>query len=199
MLGIVKNQRNTVVIPRNQCVTIKCRVKCLITEQTTPVLFEPEVEHMPEGLEINSSLLHLKRGSSHSVSLDVYNGTKHDIDLRGRTQLGSLQLVQSVTPVEISDKRSGSFKDPKKQRLQKESGPKGESGAPKMVLGGTSTEVQIDAVTRMLKEEAASFAKDDQDGGCIPDLELKIELTDKTPVQKSNVSVPRPLCPEVKA
>ena len=61
------------------------------------------------------------------------------------------------------------------------------------------TESQKDAVDRMLKEESASFAKDDQDGGCIPDLELKIELTDKTPVQKSYVSVPRPLYPEVKA
>ena len=47
----------------------------------------------------------------------------------------------------------------------------------------------------MLKEESASFAKDDQDGGCIPDL----ELTDKTPVQKSYVTVQRPLYPEVKA
>ena len=75
MLGTVKNQRKTVVIPRNQSVTIKCRVKCLVTELTTPVLFEPELENMPEGLEINLSLLHLKRGSSHSVSLDVYNGT----------------------------------------------------------------------------------------------------------------------------
>ena len=68
-----------------------------------------------------------------------------------------------------------------------------------MVLGETLTEVQKAAVKRMLKEESASFAKDDLDGGCIPDLELKIELTDKTPVQKSYVSVPRPLYPEVKA
>ena len=69
----------------------------------------------------------------------------------------------------------------------------------KVVLGETLTEAQKEAVTRLLKEESASFAKDDQDGGCIPDLELKIELTDKTPVQKSYVSVPRPLYPEVKA
>ena len=83
--------------------------------------------------------------------------------------------------------------------MQQESDPRGEGGVPKVVLGETLTESQKDSVTRMLKEEAASFAKDDQDGGCIPDLQLKIELTDKTPVQKSYVSVPRPLYPEVKA
>ena len=199
MLGTVKSQRRTVVIPKHQSVTIKCRVKCLITEQATPVLLEPDVEKIPEGLEIHSSLLHLKRGSSHAISLDAYNGTTHDIFLRGKTLLGSLQTVQSVTPVQIIDRNAGSSKHPEKQKIHMEDTFRTEDCAPKVVLGETLTELQKEAVEKMLEEESASFAKDDQDGGCIPDLELKIELTDKTPVQKSYVSVPRPLYPEVKA
>ena len=52
---------------------------------------------------------------------------------------------------------------------------------------------------KLLTEEADSFAKDDNDVGCIPDLELDLDLEDQTPVQKNYVAVPKPLYPEVKA
>ena len=50
----------------------------------------------------------------------------------------------------------------------------------------------------MLKEEAASFAKNDDDIGCIEDLQMDIDLSDSTPVQRNYVSIPRPLYQEVK-
>lgn len=52
---------------------------------------------------------------------------------------------------------------------------------------------------KLLTERADSFAKDDNDVGCIPDLELDLDLEDQTPVQKNYVAVPKPLYPEVKA
>ena len=42
----------------------------------------------------------------------------------------------------------------------------------------------------MLKEEAASFTKNDDDIGCIEDLQMDIDLSDGTPVQKNYVSIP---------
>ena len=51
----------------------------------------------------------------------------------------------------------------------------------------------------MLTEEADSFAKDDNDVGCIRDLELDIDLEHYTSVQKNYVAVPKPLYPEAKA
>ena len=50
-----------------------------------------------------------------------------------------------------------------------------------------------------MSEERDSFAKDESDIGCIPNLKLSINLTDNVPVQKNYVAVPRPLYPEVKA
>ena len=41
---------------------------------------------------------------------------------------------------------------------------------------------------KLLAEEADSFAKDDNDVGCIPDLELDLDLEDQTPVQKNYYS-----------
>ena len=50
----------------------------------------------------------------------------------------------------------------------------------------------------MLKEEAASFAKNEDDIGRIEDLQMDIDLSDSTPVQRNYVSIPRPLYQEVK-
>ncbi|CAB4025593.1 Hypothetical predicted protein, partial [Paramuricea clavata] len=52
---------------------------------------------------------------------------------------------------------------------------------------------------QLLNEQADAFAQSDDDVGSIPNLQLKIHLNDKTPVQKNYVAVPRPLYPEVKA
>ena len=38
---------------------------------------------------------------------------------------------------------------------------------------------------RMLEEEAASFSKNEDDIGCMEDLEMDIELSDSTPVQRN--------------
>ena len=59
-------------------------------------------------------------------------------------------------------------------------------------------ESERELVIKMLNEEPESFSKDDEDIGCIPELQMKLELSDKQPVQKSYMSVPRPLYAEVK-
>ena len=50
----------------------------------------------------------------------------------------------------------------------------------------------------MLREEAESFSKDDDDVGCAEGLQLKINLSDNRPVQKNYTSIPKPLYSEVK-
>ena len=52
---------------------------------------------------------------------------------------------------------------------------------------------------KLLTEQTDYFAKNANDVGCIPDLELDLNLEDQTPVQKIYVAVPKPLYPEVKA
>ena len=48
----------------------------------------------------------------------------------------------------------------------------------------------------MLRKEYESFSSSKEDIGCIPDLEMEINLKDSQPVQKK--CTPRPLYPEVK-
>ena len=48
----------------------------------------------------------MKEGDATILSINVTNNTNHDIALPGKVVLGRLQLVRSVTPVEVR------FKDP---------------------------------------------------------------------------------------
>ena len=48
-------------------------------------------------------------GSTCRVNIRVDNPTKHDITLKGRTILGHLQQVKSVTPLEVKFKEENSF------------------------------------------------------------------------------------------
>ena len=84
-----------------------CRANTGPVERTTPVLFEPDESNpWPSGLEITETLLTVKKGKSIEVEIDIVNSTNHDIRLPGQTLLGRLQLVQSVTPVEVRLKDS---------------------------------------------------------------------------------------------
>jgi len=68
---------------------------------------------------------------------------------------------------------------------------------PEVDMSGLTSEQQ-EVVRKMLKEEAASFAKNEDNIGCIESLQMGIDLSDSTPVQQNYVSIPRPLYQEVK-
>jgi len=59
-------------------------------------------------------------------------------------------------------------------------------------------EHQQSNVREMIREEAGTFARDENEVGCIDNLELNINLKDDQPVQKNYVSIPKPLYGEVK-
>ena len=53
-------------------------------------------------------------------------------------------------------------------------------------------------VREMLRQEAGAFARNDDDVGCVENLELEIQLEDNEPMQKNYISIPKPLYGEVK-
>ena len=63
---------------------------------------------------------------------------------------------------------------------------------------GDLTEDQKIVVMEMLRDEAESFSKGDEDVGCVEGLQLNINLSDSRPVQKNYTAIPKPLYPEVK-
>ena len=98
----VKTSKRDVTTPKKQSMKLSCRVNTGPLEQKVPVLLEPsELEQWPAGLEVPEMLLSLKQGNNSIVHVKVFSFTDHDIVLRNRTEIGHLQLVRSVYPIEV--------------------------------------------------------------------------------------------------
>ena len=81
---------------------MKCRASIGYLEADTPVLFQPDVlQEWPEELQINEQLLTLKKGACSKVVISVVNVSGHNVVIPGNMRLGDLELVTSVTPVEV--------------------------------------------------------------------------------------------------
>ena len=90
------------IVIKSSTVVVSCRANTGPVNKKMPVLFEPnESVQLPEGLEVNETLLNIKPGKTSMVQIAVYNGTDHDISLRSRTSLGVLQAVKSVTAADV--------------------------------------------------------------------------------------------------
>ena len=195
-LGIAKSSTKDYIIPEGETMNISCWVNHGPIASRTPVIFElDELHPWPSGLVISKKLLAVKQGKSGQIEIEVTNTTKHDILLPNRTVLSRIELVQSVTPVEVKFKE---WPKPQTER-QLESEPTESkpqvttSKPPPHIKGidlGDLTEEQHKLVVDMLTEEQDSFARDDNDIGMIQDLKLEVNLEDKTPVQKNYIACP---------
>ena len=136
------------------------------------------------------------------------NTTKHDIIFPKRLVLDRLQLVRSVTPLEVH-LNDGSTEDQNDSPVEKsemndsimKNPSSHESVACKVpeVDQSSLTPEQQQQAREMLYQEADAFASHDEDVGCIKQLQMNIKLTDNEPAQKNYLSIPRPLYSEVKA
>ena len=193
-LCLVKSTKKANFIPAGETVRLSCRANTGPIHRKTPVLFEPdELEQWPVGLVVHEVLTTVKEGESAILPITVTNNSNHDIVLPGRTVLGRLQLVRSVAPVEVSFKDPETLPTGETECKHKNSG----NRLPDVDLSGLTSEQQEQA-KQLLRDEMDAFAMDDDDIGCISELQMDITLTSEQPVQKNYLSIPRPLYPEVK-
>lgn len=212
----IRTGKSNIVIPKDSGIDIPCRANTGPLEQKIPVIFEPHEEcQWPSGLELRESVLSLRPGSS-KIRIHVQNLTDHDVILRHHTPLGRLEMVRSVTPMEVKLQETQTKTKPKPNQNQNltvgtetnidnSKDPTGLSTVPDItdfwvpdVDLSELTSMQKKVATQLLRDESTAFSRDNNDIGNIPDLQMKINLSDNRPVQKTYASIPRPLYPEVK-
>ena len=202
--GTVKVKKRDCTIPKGQSIHINCRANYFSMESKTPVLFEPiENSNLPESLQISETLIVVNRGKSCCVKVEVTNNSAHDIIIPKHTEIGQLQLVKSVTPIEVTAKKQETKSEmkgaamgiPSDTRLAVDTN----SNKALFTLGENLSCKQRDCVVKMLSEEEESFSKGDSDIGCAQDLQMELKLHDPAPVQHTYRSIPRHLYEEVKA
>ena len=188
-LCLVKTIKHDVLIPKGNTVGVTCRVNTKSnTTNKLPVLFEPDpTQPWPTGLEVAETLTNISRGASSRVVIQVINSTDHDILLPNRTVLGRLHLVKSVTPVEVKERCNDKARVSEvliTDQLDKNTAKTADNWIPEVDLNGL-TEKQKLVAHQMLAEESDRFSRDDNDIGCSEELNMKVNLTDTTPVQKN--------------
>lgn len=196
----VKSTKRDIVIPRGTTSQLPCQANTGGVNTAIPVLFEPdEQSKWPQGLIVQETLTSIKKGKSTILELQISNSTKHDITLPKRRVLGRLQLVRSATAVDVKlqESKDTTQEDKGKETKTKCDVSSSRSATPEVDLSDLTAEQQC-IVREMLYEERNAFAADKDDIGCIPDLTMDINLTDKQHVQNNYTAIPRPLYPEVK-
>lgn len=159
------------------------------------MLFESSPENnCPDGLDLFPTLVDVPTGSSKIARIPIQNVTKHDIYLSQRTIVGTLEEISEVKPITHSPNNPKPRSCPSAQTCSALTREKWHSPVD---LSHLEEDEQIIA-RDMLYEESDVFAKDDADIGCIPNLQIKIQLSDETPVQKRYNAIPKPLYQEVK-
>ncbi|TWW57317.1 Retrovirus-related Pol polyprotein from transposon 297 [Takifugu flavidus] len=179
------------------------------------VLFEPdEIQKWPEGLTIPETVICLSKGNWSKVAIPVTNDSNYNIILTPRTILGHVQQVKSIYQADVrpactnentTDTAStGEKTDSKARRVESQEEDQRQQDTQKHESWDPPVPIdhllpgQQQKVKKMLREECNAFSKDENDVGCIPSLQLKIRLSDTTPVRRTYTSVPKPLHKEVK-
>ncbi|XP_061153460.1 uncharacterized protein LOC133167007 isoform X1 [Syngnathus typhle] len=196
----VKTGRSKIVLGPNGTTTVRCRTHIQVDDDIA-MLFCPESnQSLPEGLFIQEVLFKAKRGNSTTVPVPITNTSSHNITLYPRINLGHVEGVKDVYPAALQlaskPKMDGNEADLKSSSSFPRNA--SESWDPPLMLDHLTNEQQ-QLVRKMLREECKAFARDENDVGSIPTLRMHISLHDQTPVQKTYISVPKPLHQEVKA
>ena len=193
ILGAVKTGRNDVLVEKEQTAIIKFRVHAGL-DQKAEALFQIEDESLPEGLEMADAVTDVPAGSSCCIYLPVTNRSTHDITIRRKTVVGSLHVIRSVMVGKI---QAHSNVTEVSEDLQPAAGENYEELMPPVDISSL-TEENRKIAAKMLSEERRSFINDGEDEGEIESLQMKVQLTDKIPVQRNYNSIPPPLHKEVR-
>ena len=195
----VKVGKRDVMLPKGEPTKVKCQVHFGPVPEGMPVIFEPNGDsELPEGLELGEELTKITPGTSSHVTILVRNNADRNILLRRRTELGRVHMVKLVLPIpNPPDQTYTQGEEIPYSGVTSHQGDEQDEWEPPVDLSQLEENEQL-IVREMLRQEAGAFARNDDDVGCVENLELEIQLKDNEPVQKNYISIPKPLYGEVK-
>lgn len=179
---LLRTGNYNITVPAGQVAWVKCQAPPTV-DQSDPLLLFGE------------GLLEIQSAKRPYVTIPVRNSTKHPVIIPRKTILGSVQIVARV--IETKPREM-----PRPRVVASEATTPTAQTAPTLWqppvdLSHLSEEEQ-DKVKKMLWEESAAFARDSHDIGCIPNLQMLINLKDEISVQRVYSFIPKPLFKEVK-
>ncbi len=194
--GHLRTGRQDTVIPAAQVAWVKCQLPPHMSTSDTVFLFEPDDNNVQlTELDVGEGLLEVQNPRKPYVAVPVGNNTKHTVTLPRKTALGNIHCVEKVIATDSPETPKPTVIVTSAVSTPVDARPS--SWQPSIDLSHLD-ETQREKVNKMLCEEAGAFARDSNDIGCLPSLQMSITLTDEIPVQRAYSAVPKPLFKEVK-
>ncbi|KAF0037936.1 hypothetical protein F2P81_010810 [Scophthalmus maximus] len=197
--ALVRVGRHDVLIHPGQVAHIKCKVPADFP--STVALFEVNHPDLKlEQLDLGDGLVEVHHTRHPYVEIPVCNYIQHNITLGNFTVLGSVQQIDKILETDQTaciEVNNGYSPVPASMDDKDQTEQLSQLWHPPVNVSHLNEEEQ-DVVKKMLYEESNTFARDDDDIGCVPSLQMSITLKDDIPVQRSYASIPKPLFKEVK-
>ena len=193
--GRLRTGQQDKVIPAGSVVWVKCRLPPNLDPSVSLVLFEPDESNVHlQQLDVGEGLLEIQNEKNPYLAVPVGNHMKHDITLPRKSAIGSVQPIKKIIETDSPGKDTRVHSVTTSPADASPSLPQWE---PPVDISHLNEEQQKVA-REMLYEESAAFARDANDIGCIPSLQMALNLKDNIPVQRAYSSIPKPLFAEVK-
>ena len=98
-LSNVKTPKKPDTIPAGNQIKMKCIINRQVFDDKIPVAFEPEFRDH-EDITYIPSISTTQKGIQNYITVPVVNRSNHDITIRPKQIIGTLDQVQAITPVE---------------------------------------------------------------------------------------------------
>ncbi len=142
----------------------------------TVFLFEPDDNNVQlTELDVGEGLLEVQNPRKPYVAVPVGNNTKHTVTLPRKTALGSIHCVEKLITTDSPETPKPTVIVTSAVSTPVDARPS--SWQPSIDLSHLD-ETQREKVNKLLCEEAGAFARDSNDIGCLPSLQMSITLTD---------------------
>ena len=90
-----------VTVPAGKMVNINCKAKVGFLEKKRAMIFQCDNTNLPEGLSGTETIVMLKPGIKNYFKVLIVNDSNHDITIRRNAQIGFLEYVKTIVPLEV--------------------------------------------------------------------------------------------------
>ena len=85
---------------------MQCKADVGFLESKTPMMFQQLEAELPEDISAVDSVVTIKKGINNYFQVPVVNQSKHDIVFRKNTNVGIIEYVKSVIPLQVEQSTS---------------------------------------------------------------------------------------------
>ena len=216
--ALARVREKNLIIPAGRIMQVPCKADVGFVKVKKAMLFQPEEIDVPEGLQYAETVVLLKSSTNNYFKMPVVNDCRKDVILHKNTQLGYLEPIKSIAPLNIEERvqpvvnaiiSSEADKPVDKQNFKH----KETTDHTEINNNLTLTEKQLSIISnidlaglrhnqkeqvgQLMREEISVFSLNDQDIGCVKTPQMKINLKVQVPVQQNYNSIPKQLYDEI--